>query len=101
MSESNQVPASARRKATKVGVVVSDKMDKSVVVRVDRIVLHPRYKRYVRRSNKFMAHDEENACKIGDKVEIVASRPLSERKRWRVRSILRSAVTAESTARGA
>ena len=86
------------RHATRVGTVVSDKMDKSVVVRVDRIVQHPRYKRYVRRSNKFMAHDENNACKIGDKVEIVASRPLSQRKRWRVRSILRSAVTAQSTA---
>ena len=98
----NEMNAGTRGKpAAKVGVVTSDKMDKSIVVRVDRIVLHPRYKRYVRRSSKFMAHDEKNACKIGDKVEIVSSRPLSERKRWRVRSILRSAVTAQSTARKA
>jgi len=87
------------RRTTRVGTVVSDKMEKSVVVRVDRIVRHPRYKRYVRRSNKLMAHDENNVCKIGDKVEIVSSRPLSERKRWRVRSVLRSAVTAATTGR--
>ena len=101
MTEKAMAEKPRGRHATRVGTVVSDKMDKSVVVRVDRIVLHPLYKRYVRRSNKFMAHDEKNACKIGDKVEIVASRPLSERKRWRVRSILRSAVTAESKAREA
>jgi len=101
MTENVMAEKSRGRDATRVGTVVSDKMDKSIVVRVDRIVLHPRYKRYVRRSSKFMAHDEKNACKIGDKVEIVSSRPLSERKRWRVRSILRSAVTAQSTARKA
>ena len=58
-------------------------MDKTVTVRVERFVKHPLYKRYVRRSTKFMAHDEENDCAIGDTVEIAESRPLSSRKRWR------------------
>ena len=77
-----------RRRAAKIGVVTSDKMEKSVVVRVERIVRHEVYKRYVKRSAKFMAHDEKNICKIGDTVEIVESRPLSARKRWRVRKVL-------------
>ena len=80
-----------KRRSTKVGVVTSSNMEKSVVVRVDRILLHPRYRRYVRRSAKFMAHDEKNQCNVGDTVEIVESRPLSLRKRWRVRKIVRSA----------
>lgn len=84
-------------RSTKVGVVTSDKMDKSVVVRVDRTVQHETYKRYVRRSTRFMAHDEENRCKIGDTVEIIESRPLSARKRWRVRRVIRSAVGVETT----
>ena len=84
----------AKRTVTKVGVVSSDKMDKSVVVRVDRIVQDKLYKRYVRRSAKFMAHDENNDCRAGDTVEIVESRPLSSRKRWRVRKIIRRAVGA-------
>jgi small subunit ribosomal protein S17 len=87
------------RRATKIGVVTSDKADKSVVVRVDRIVLHEKYKRYVRRSEKFMAHDEKNACRMGDTVEIAESRPLSARKRWRLRRILkRAAVVAAAAA---
>jgi small subunit ribosomal protein S17 len=76
------------RKAAKVGVVISDKMDKSVVVRVDRLTKHPLYKKYIRKRAKFMAHDEENKCRIGDTVEIVESRPLSKMKRWRVRRII-------------
>ena len=83
-------------RATRMGVVVSDKMDKSVVVRVDRTVKHPRYKRYVRRKSQFMAHDEANECRIGDTVEIVETRPMSNRKRWRVRRVVRAAVTAET-----
>lgn len=83
--------APKRRKATRVGVVTSDKMDKSVVVRVDRIVMHDMYKRYVKRSKNFMAHDESNGCRVGDTVEIVEARPLSSRKRWRVRRIVRKA----------
>jgi small subunit ribosomal protein S17 len=84
-----------KRIVSKVGVVTSDKMDKSVVVRVDRIVQDKMYKRYVRRSAKFMAHDETNDCREGDTVEIVESRPLSQRKRWRVLKVLRRAVGAE------
>ena len=85
-----------RRRASKVGVVVSDKADKTVVVRVDRIVRHKMYKRYVRKAATFMAHDEENTAKIGDTVEIVESRPLSARKRWRLRKIVKRGVgTAE------
>ena len=78
-------------RASKVGVVTSDRMDKSVTVRVERTVLHPFYKRYVKRSAKFLAHDEQNACKAGDVVEIVESRPLSARKRWRVRRVVQRA----------
>src|SRR6188508_736439 len=80
-----------RSGAQKTGTVVSNKMDKSVVVRVDATVPHGAYKRYVHKSNKFMAHDEKNACRIGDIVEIVESRPLSARKRWRVRRVVRAA----------
>ncbi len=82
------------RPASRIGVVVSDGMDKSVVVRVDRIVRHPAYARYVRRSAKFMAHDEKNECKVGDTVEIQETRPLSARKRYRVRRILKRSVGA-------
>ena len=82
----------AKRQTAKVGVVTSNKMDKSVVVRVDRTVLHKMYKRYIKRSTKFMAHDEQNRCNIGDTVEIVESRPLSARKRWSVRRVVRTAV---------
>jgi small subunit ribosomal protein S17 len=87
---------SAKQRSTKVGVVTSNGMEKSVVVRVDRLLLHRRYRRYVRRSAKFMAHDENNQCSVGDTVEIVESRPLSARKRWRVRKIVRSALGAKS-----
>ncbi len=83
---------SRRSGAHKVGVVVSNKMEKTVVVRVDRTVRHEAYGRFVRRSAKFTAHDEKNACRIGDVVEIVESRPLSARKRWRVRRTVRAAV---------
>ena len=86
---------SEKRRTTQVGVVTSNRMDKSVVVRVDRIVLHRLYKRYIRRSAKFMAHDEANRCNVGDTVEIVESRPLSARKRWRVRRVIRAAVGVE------
>jgi len=77
---------------SKIGVVASAKMDKSIVVRVDRLVLHKLYKRYVRKSARFMAHDETNQCKVGDTVEIVETRPLSARKRWRLRRIVRAGV---------
>ena len=74
----------------KVGTVSSDKMQKTVVVRVDRLVLHPKYRRYVRRTSKFMAHDDLGAT-TGDRVRIVETRPLSARKRWRVVEIVRKA----------
>lgn len=80
------------RGKTMVGEVVSNKMEKTVSVRVDRLVKHPKFKRYLRRSNTFMAHDEHNACQPGDRVRIVESRPLSRRKRWRVTAILERAV---------
>ena len=72
-----------RRRALE-GTVVSDKMDKTVVVRVERLVQDPRYKKYVRRYSRFMAHDESNGCKLGDRVRIIEHRPLSKRKRWKV-----------------
>jgi len=70
------------------GVVVSNKMDKTVVVRVERLVRDPMYKKYVRRYSKFLAHDEENACGVGDRVRIIEHRPISKRKRWKVQSTL-------------
>jgi len=70
------------------GVVVSDKMDKTVVVRAERVVRDPRYEKYVRRYSRFMAHDEENACGVGDRVRIVEHRPISKRKRWKVQTTL-------------
>ena len=78
------------KRAEKVGVVASDKMTKTVVVRVDRLVKHPIYRKYVRTRKKFMAHDEKGA-KIGDKVRIVETRPMSARKRWRVVEIIQKA----------
>ena len=77
-------------RAQKIGIVASDKMQKTVVVRVDRLIKHPKYRRYVRRTSKFMAHDETGAT-IGDKVRIVETRPLSARKRWRVVEIVQKA----------
>ena len=68
---------------TRVGIVVSDKMDKTVVVAVERLVKHPLYKKYIKQTSKFKAHDSENQCDIGDKVKIMETRPLSKTKRWR------------------
>ncbi len=73
-------------KRTLVGTVVSNKMDKTVVVRVERLVQDERYKKYVRRYSRFMAHDEANACDVGDKVQIIEHRPISKRKRWKVQA---------------
>jgi small subunit ribosomal protein S17 len=81
---------SRSRRAEKVGVVASDKMEKTCVVRVDRLIKHPKYRRYVRRTSKFMAHNEKGAT-IGDKVRIVETRPISARKRWRVVEIIQKA----------
>ena len=75
-----------------IGTVVSNKMDKTVVVSIERIVQHPIYKKYVRRRGKYVAHDAQNICGIGDKVMIVETRPLSKTKRWRVREIMEKAL---------
>jgi len=89
-SDSESEPVKKGKRAEKIGVVTSDKMTLTVVVRVDRLVKHPIYRKYVRKRKKFMAHDEQGA-KIGDKVRIVETRPLSARKRWRVVEIIQKA----------
>jgi len=73
------------------GIVVSDKMDKTVVVKVERAFRHPLFGKTVKKTKKFMAHDEENSCNVGDRVLIEECRPLSRRKRWRVRKIVERA----------
>ncbi len=78
----------AGNRKTKVGRVVSDKMDKTVVVSVERLRRHPMYKRVIRLSTKFKAHDEDNSARVGDTVRIVESRPLSREKRWTVVEIV-------------
>lgn len=88
MAEGHSQRKRGRRKVFE-GVVVSDKMDKSVVVLVERLLLHPRYKKYLRYRKKFMAHDEHNRCRVGDVVRIMETRPLSKRKRWRVVEIIK------------
>jgi len=79
------------RRQERRGVVVSDAMDKTIVVKVDTVKAHPRYKKVVRRSTKFHAHDEQNAAKIGDLVRIVETRPLSKTKNWRLAEVLEAA----------
>lgn len=79
-------------KKTKVGLVVSNKMDKSVTVSIERYSMHEKYKKYITQKKKFMAHDEKNECNIGDKVEIRECRPLSKNKSWRVVKVLEKAV---------
>jgi len=78
---------------TRIGIVVSDKMEKTVVVQLDQLVAHPIYKKYIKRRVKCKAHDELNECKVGDKVLIVETRPLSRDKRWRVREIIEKYVS--------
>ncbi len=90
MSETETTTKSRRR--TLLGEVVSDKMDKTVVVQVIRRYKHPRYKKYVQERVRYKAHDERNEAKIGDKVRIIESRPLSKEKRWAVQAILERAV---------
>lgn len=80
------------RRKTRVGRVVSDKMDKTVVVAIEKKVKHPVYQKYIRRRTKYKAHDENNECRVGDEVLIEETRPLSKQKRWRVKATLRKAV---------
>ena len=83
------------KRKTRTGTVISDKMDKSVVVSVESLRRHPLYKKVVRHTSKFKAHDETNACKVGDVVKIIETRPLSKDKRWRVAEIISSREVVE------
>jgi small subunit ribosomal protein S17 len=76
------------KQKTRTGTVISDKMDKTVVVLVESLGRHPLYKKVVRHTSKFKAHDKANACKVGDVVKIIETRPLSKEKRWRVAEII-------------
>jgi len=78
-------------KKTRIGVVSSNKMEKSITVLVERRLRHPIYGKYVKKSKKFMAHDEKNDCNIGDTVKIMESRPLSAKKRWRLVEVIQKA----------
>ncbi len=80
------------KRKTLIGNVLSNKMDKTIVVSVERTVQHPVYKKYIRRTSKFFAHDPQNQCHIGDKVKIVESRPLSHLKRWRLVEVIETVV---------
>ena len=86
MEENKEIKVS--RKRILQGKVTSDKTDKTIVVTVERLVMHPIYKKFFKRTKKFMAHDEENHCHVGDTVRIKESRPLSARKRWVLESIV-------------
>ena len=91
----------ANQRQEKIGIVSSNKMQKTVVVTVVRQVSHPLYKRVVRHSKNFMAHDEKNQCQVGDTVRIVETRPLSARKRWRVVEVVAKATQAAPLPEGA
>lgn len=90
-TQETAVPSKKHGGNVKVGVVTSNRMNKTIVVSVERRVPHPLYRRIVTRTSKFMAHDEKNACAIGDTVAIEETRPLSRHKRWRLQSIIRKA----------
>ena len=79
------------KRKTRVGLVVSNKMQKTIVVAIDRLLRHPRYNRVIKRTSKLYAHDEKNQCQIGDKVKVMETRPLSKLKRWRVVEVLKKA----------
>ena len=83
--------ATRGHRKNRVGVVVSDKMDKTIVVEVTRRFKHPMYQKYMKRSKKYHAHDETNDCRMGDRVIIEETRPLSKQKRWRVKSVIERA----------
>ncbi len=84
------------RRKVRRGIVVSDKMQKTVTVKVERQVLHPMYKKFIKRSKTFFVHDEENTARVGDFVQIVETRPLSKNKRWRIESIITRSVESTS-----
>jgi small subunit ribosomal protein S17 len=89
------------QRKTKKGIVVSDKMNKSIVVSVERKIQHPLYRKLIKKTSKVLAHDEENRCRVGDVVTIVETRPLSRHKRWRVEEITSSAGEEEIIPEGA
>lgn len=84
----------AKVKRTVTGVVTSNKMDKTITVMIERVVKHPVYGKYIKRSSKVHAHDEKNECNMGDTVEVVECRPLSKSKTWNLEKIVTRAVTA-------
>ena len=90
MAEEAQASERGRQK-TRVGEVVSDKMDKTIVVAVTRQVMHPKYKKFVRRQKHYHVHDQENECRPGDRVLIQETRPLSKTKRWKLKRIIEKA----------
>jgi small subunit ribosomal protein S17 len=103
-TETQAAPAATDQRGERTiltGKVTSAKMEKTIVVEVQRLVQHPKYRRVVRISKKFYAHDETRQAKTGDTVRIVASRPLSKLKRWRLKEILKSNVSADLTGQGA
>ena len=83
------INSTRNKRKENIGLVVSDKMQRSIVVSVERKIKHPIYGKYVKRSKKYMAHDENNECKIGDRVRIMETRPLSKRKKWRLVEIIK------------
>ena len=85
------------RRQEKIGQVTSTKMQKTIVVTVDRQIIHPLYKRVVRRGSKFLVHDEKNECRVGDWIRIRETRPLSRRKRWRVVGVIAKAAEFAGT----
>lgn len=91
MSEVEVTKVERNLRKVRVGKVVSDKMDKSIVVSVERKVKHPIYGKFVKKSKRFLAHDEDNTCGIGDTVRIMETRPLSKRKRWRLLEVIERA----------
>jgi small subunit ribosomal protein S17 len=90
-NEEKNESGAAQSKRTKVGVVVSNKMQKTVVVAVENLVRHPMYQKYIKRTSKFLAHNERPDLGVGDRVVIEETRPLSKRKRWNVREVLEKA----------
>jgi small subunit ribosomal protein S17 len=93
----NMTEARSKRK-TRVGTVVSNKMDKTIVVKIERKMLHPVFKKYIKRTKKYVAHDQDNKCSIGDLVQIEETRPMSKTKRWKLVSIVSSARSENDTA---
>lgn len=86
-----KIDMAEKNRKQRIGIVSSNKMEKTITVVVERRLRHPIYGKFVKKSNKFMAHDENNECQIGDKVRIEESRPLSARKRWNLKEVLEKA----------